>query len=123
VSWRSLRVDPRLPVGGGVTDGDLSSVADERRPQEPRLGQRSIEQALGRVAGHPQAESLEAGPLAVDERRGSEALGEAAQLALGGRPFVEIDEVDRDAPLGEEPLRLARVLTVAKAEDLDGEHV
>src|SRR6185295_17884975 len=51
-----------------------------------------------------------------------EALGEAPQLTLGGRTLVEIDEVHGDAPFGEESLRLARVLAVLEAEDLDVEH-
>jgi hypothetical protein len=108
-----------LPVRRRETDRHLAAVADQRRAQQPRLGQRAVEQALRRVASHAQAERLEPRALAIDQRGGPEALGESPQLALGRRPLVEIDEVDGDAPLGEEPLRLAGGLTVAEAEDLD----
>lgn len=66
-----------------------------------------------------EAERPEAGALPVDESNRTELLGEPPQLAARGRALGEIHEVDGDAPLGEEPLRLAGLLAVPEAEDLD----
>jgi hypothetical protein len=102
-----------------VADRHLAAVAHQRGLEQSRLGERAIEQPLRRVAGHTQSEGLVPRAVLVDERGRAEALGEAPQLALGRRPLIEIDEVDGDAPLGEEALRLARVLAVFEPEDLD----
>ena len=50
---------------------------------------------------------------------GAEAVAEPLELALGHRALVEVDEVHGDAALGEEALRLARLLAVLDPEDLD----
>src|SRR5688572_16413655 len=117
---RLRRVDPRLPLVGREADGHLAAVADERRAQQAGLRQGALEQSLRRVPRHPQPQGPVAGSLLVDEGAGAEALGEAAQLALRGRALLQVDVVHRDPPLGEEALRLARVLAVVEAEDLDG---
>src|SRR5439155_22333047 len=70
-------------------------------------------------AGAVQAEGAEARAIGVDRRGGAEALGESAKLTARGRAFREIHEVHRDPPLREEAERLASVLAVVEAEDLD----
>src|SRR5207245_10602068 len=66
-----------------------------------------------------QAEVADSRTLAVDQRRGAEPRGEAPELAARGRALREIHEVHRDPPLREEAERLAGVLAVGEAEDLD----
>ena len=88
-------------------------------PKRERVMRMSVEQPLWRIAGHAQPQHLVARAVFIDQRRRPEALGEAPQLAPGGRAFVEVHEVHRDAALGEEALRLAGRLAVAKPEDLD----
>src|SRR5882724_56959 len=112
------RVDPRLPRFGRVADRDAPAAAHERCPEQARLRQRALEQALRRVARDAEAERLEARAVAIDERRGAELLGEAPELAARGRALVQVYEVHGDAALLEEALRLARVLAVVEAEDL-----
>ena len=77
------------------------------------------EETLGRVARHVQAEGAEALAAPVDQGGGAEALGEAPELTARGRALPEVHEVDRDSPLREEAERLARVLAVLEAEDLN----
>src|SRR2546425_345214 len=110
---------PPPPLVGKVTDRDLAAVADERRAQEPRLRQRALEQALGRVERDAQPHRLVGRALLVDDGGRPEAVGESLQLALRGGAFLQIDEVHTDAALGEEAQRPARVLAVVEAEDLD----
>src|SRR2546430_5680840 len=115
-------VHPGLPGLGLVADGDVLAAPDERRPEEARLDERLLDEALGRVAGNTEAERLERGTLAIDQRRGAETLGEPAELAARGRTLLHVDEVHRDPALLEEALRLARLLTVGETEDLDLDH-
>jgi hypothetical protein len=89
------------------------------RAQEAGLRERPLEEALRGVARDVEAERAEPRALAVDQRRRAELLGEPTELAARGRALVEIYEVDGDPPLGEETLRLAGVLAVGEAEDLD----
>src|SRR5262245_46472560 len=109
------------PVVGHVADADAVADAHERRAEQARLGLGALEQPLGRIAADAQAERAEGGALAVDEGGGTELLGEATQLAFGGRPLPEVHEVWLDATLREEAERLASVLAVVEAEDLNGE--
>src|SRR5580765_177199 len=111
-------LQPLLPHVWRVTDRHAPSTPHERSPEQARLGQRALEQALGRVEGDAQAERLVARALAIDQRRGAEFLGESSELAARGRPLLQVDEVDGDAALLEEALRLARVLAIREAEDL-----
>jgi hypothetical protein len=60
-----------------VADAEPVGAADERRAQEARLGDRAIENALGRVAGDAEPEGPKARTLAVEEGGGPEALLEA----------------------------------------------
>src|SRR5262245_39263787 len=119
---RSARSGPRRrvergpPVVGDVADADAAADAHEGRTEQARLGLGALEQPLGRIAADAQAERAEAGALSVDEGGGTELLGEATQLALGGRPLREVHEVCLDATLGEEAERLAGVLAVVEAE-------
>src|SRR5262249_47603263 len=80
------------------------------------LRERTLEQALGRVAGDAEPQRFEARAVAIDERGGTEPLGEAPELAARGGVLLQVDEVHRDAALLEEALRLARVLAVGEAE-------
>ena len=89
------------------------------RAQQARLRERPLEEALRGVARDVEAERPEAGSRAIDEGGRTELLGEPPELTARGRALVEIDEVDGDPPLGEEALRLARVLAIVEAEDLD----
>src|SRR3989442_9452586 len=111
--------EPGGPVVGGVAEADAVAAADEGGAEQSRLGERALEHALGRVAAHVQAQRAKARVLAIDQRGGAELVLESPQLAAGGRALVQIDEVHGDAPLREEAQRLARVLTVLEAEDLD----
>jgi len=112
-------VHPCLPLARGVPDREPAAVPHQGRPQETWLRERPLEEALRGIARHVEAESPEARALSIDEGRGREPLGEASELASRGRALVEINEVDWNPPLGEEALRLARVLAIPESEDLD----
>src|SRR5882724_6202574 len=101
-----------------MPDRDPPAESHERGAEQPRLGQRALEQTLGRVEGDPQAERLEARALAIDQRRRAVFLGEASELAARGRALLQVDEVHGDAAFLEETLGLARVLAIGEAEDL-----
>lgn len=66
----------------------------------------------------PQPEFLEAPGIAIDERTHAEFLCEPAQLAEGSGALVQVDKMDFDASLGEEPQRRTRIGALADAEDL-----
>lgn len=102
-----------------MPDGHPVAVSDQGRAEQAGLVERPREQPLGRVTADVQASGAKARALPVDQRRGPEPLLESAQLTPSRRPFLEIHEVDGDAPLREEAERLARVLAVLEAEDLD----
>src|SRR5262244_1787986 len=91
-----------------MPDRHAAAAAHERRAQEARLGQRALQQALGRIERDAQAEGLVARALAIDERPGAELVGEAPELAARRGPLLEVDEVHGDPALLEEALRLAR---------------
>src|SRR5262249_34027656 len=114
-----LGSDHALPPVGRMTDGHLAAIADERRAQQARLGQRTLEQPLRRVERHAQAHVFIRRAILVDHGRGPEAIGESLQLALGRGTLLEIDEVHRDPALGEEAKRFARLLAILKAEYLN----
>src|SRR5215470_4103947 len=101
-----------------MTDRHASPITHQRRAEQARLGQRALEQPLGRVKRDAKPERLVARALAIDQRAGAVFLGEASQLAARRRALLEIDEVHGDPALLEEALRLARVLAVGEAEDL-----
>src|SRR6267142_2911667 len=111
-------LDPLLPGVRRVTDRHAAAVPHERSAEQARLGQRALEQALGRVEGDAQTERLVAGTLAIDQGAGAEFLDEASELAARRRTLLQVDEVDGDTALLEEALRLARVLAIGEAEDL-----
>jgi len=112
------RVEQNHP-GLVLEDDALEATLGERLAHPAgRIDQTGCQRTRERGLGQEPAGRLHERALAVDQRGGTEALGEAPQLALGGRPFIEVDEVHGDAPLGEEALRLARVLAVLEAEDL-----
>jgi len=69
-------VDPRLPLGGRVADGDVMAIADQRCAQQARLRLGASEHALGRIAADVQSERTVARPVLVDERGRSELLDE-----------------------------------------------
>src|SRR5207249_3861656 len=69
-------VDPRLPLGGRVADGDVMAAADQRCAQQARLRLGASEHALGRVAADVQSERAVARPVLVEERGRSEFLDE-----------------------------------------------
>src|SRR5215467_4580130 len=108
-----------------MPDRHAAAAAHERRAQETRLGQRALQQALGRIEGDAQAERPVAHALAIDQRAGAELVGEAPELAARRRALLQVDEVHGDAALLEEALGLARVLAVGEAEDLrlDRRHI
>src|SRR5919106_546264 len=55
----------------------------------------------------------------IHQRLRAELLGEAPELTRRCGAFLEIDEMDLDPPLGEEPQCLAGLGTLSDAEDLD----
>src|SRR6266542_6439885 len=114
-----FRLEPRRPVVGRVAEAHAVASPVERRAQEPRLRQRALEHALGRAAADVQRQRAEPRVLAIDQGGGAELFLESPQLATGGRPLVQIDEVHGEPALGKEAQRLARVLTVLETEDLD----
>ena len=96
------------------------AASHQGRAQKAGLRERPLEEALRGIARDVEAERPEVGALPIDESGGTELLGEPPQLAARSRALIEIHEVDGDPPLGEEPLRLAGVLAVPEAEDLNG---
>lgn len=58
-------------------------------------------------------------PVGVRQGPRSQPVDEASELAGGDRLAAEVDELDRQAALAEEPLGGPRRLRVLGAEDLD----
>src|SRR5687767_9680316 len=81
------------------------AAPDERSAQQERLLLEQLEPARLAVVGLLEPERLEALRVAVHERVDPELLREAAQLALGRGPLLQVHEVDLDAPLAEEAQR------------------
>src|SRR5262249_58469337 len=72
--------EPRGPVVGRVAEADAVAAPHERRAEQPRLGERALEHALGRITADVQAERAKARVLTVDQRgRARLCLGPAAR--------------------------------------------
>ena len=114
---------PRLPGRLGASGRDVVAVADQRQPDQPRVGEEPGGDP-GRVRREVGEATLPVRPaLGVEERRGAEAVREPPELAGRDRLLVEVDVVDDDPPLAEEPERGAGGVVVVEPEHLDVGHL
>ena len=90
-----------------------------RQPQQPRIREEALDD-LPLV--HPQVAHPRVAvgtPVRVEQCPGTQPLDEPAELARRDRLAPEVDEVDLEPALLEEPDRGPRRLVVLEAEDLD----
>lgn len=93
-------------------------VANEGHAEQQRLETEFLEPPLIAEPSRTQPELPETPGIAIDESTHAKFLREAAQLAEGSGALVQIDKMDLDPPLGEEPQRRTRIGALADAEDL-----
>jgi hypothetical protein len=102
-----------------VTGGDLVSVAHEGQAKQRRRRQQALDE-LAIVEAHPGEAGVAVGRRAlVEERPGTEAIDEPPKLASGDRLPGQVDLMDRDPPLLEEPDGCPGPVIAFVAEDLD----
>jgi hypothetical protein len=97
----------------------LSKAPNQRKLQQPRLGQQPFDPARWRVLRVAQAKLIKPFRIPVDERLQPESLNEALQLALRDLALGKIDEVRPNPPLRKEAQCLPGFGAFLQSEDLD----
>src|SRR6185312_8022479 len=112
------RCNPRLPLRLGEAYGNLLAETHHRLRQQERILRELCEPTVVAHARMLQSEIEITRRFLVDERSHSELLSESPQFSQRGCALVQVHEVNLHSSFGKEPLRLARVGTLLRAEDL-----
>ena len=106
-----------------MTDAQAARAANQRQPQELRLSLNPLQQSrIGEFQVLESGVDIGGAP-GVQQSGQSEAFDESFDLARSHRLLFHVDEMNRHAPLFEEPFRSACGLRVLYAEYLDAHHI